>query len=355
MIFESFMGALTPYGFVGHFDSLCEARLPLRLFIIKGGPGCGKSSTMKRIAERLTVAGHDVELVHCSSDPASLDGVICPSLGFAVADGTAPHIIEPILPVAGQNVISLYDFIDENISLHADELRELFSKNARCFTRANRFISASASLYGDLVRTSSGFLVSKKLDDYIKGICERLFPKEDSVKGGEEIRFLCAPTPEGLTSFFSKNLATCNYRYVIKDRFCAFGHAALEQIRSEALSRGLDIVTSRSFLSPNDKIDAIFISSLSLCFVLSSFLSPIGTRGCRVINDERFYDKAEAKKYSARIGFIKKTTLSLLCEGCEIIREAKTVHDEIEKIYTKSFDFEPLRDIVEKICGKYGV
>ena len=204
MIFESFMGALTPYGFVGHFDSLCEARLPLRLFTIKGGPGCGKSSTMKRIAERLTVAGHDVELVHCSSDPASLDGVICPSLGFAVADGTAPHIIEPILPVAGQNVISLYDFIDENISLHADELRELFSKNARCFTRANRFISASASLYGDLVRTSSGFLVSKKLDDYIKGLCERLFPKEDSVKGGEEIRFLCAPTPEGLTSFFQK-------------------------------------------------------------------------------------------------------------------------------------------------------
>ena len=65
------------------------------LHIIKGGPGTGKSSLMRRIAAAARSAGLGVEYILCSGDPDSLDAVYIPELGAAWADGTAPHALEP--------------------------------------------------------------------------------------------------------------------------------------------------------------------------------------------------------------------------------------------------------------------
>lgn len=85
-----FLGVNTPQGFVSRFDRISDKTGGWRTFIIKGGPGSGKSTLMKKIAEELK--GEDLELIHCSSDFNSLDAVICPARKFAIADGTAPHV-----------------------------------------------------------------------------------------------------------------------------------------------------------------------------------------------------------------------------------------------------------------------
>jgi hypothetical protein len=86
-----FLGSNTPQGFVSRFDQLADPDDDWRLFIIKGGPGSGKSTILKKVAAHLRGQGRDVEIIHCSSDVDSLDGVICPSLKISFADGTPPH------------------------------------------------------------------------------------------------------------------------------------------------------------------------------------------------------------------------------------------------------------------------
>ena len=105
---DFFLGTTTPAGFKGYFAELCRED-GRRMYLIKSGPGCGKSTLMKRLADR---AGEPVERIHCSSDPDSLDGVVFCRQGAALVDATAPHVLEPEAPGAEETVISLYDTID---------------------------------------------------------------------------------------------------------------------------------------------------------------------------------------------------------------------------------------------------
>ena len=86
-----FLGANTPQGFVSRFDQLGSAEDGWRKFVIKGGPGTGKSSMMKRIAAELEQYCDEIELVYCSSDIESLDALVVPGIKASIADGTAPH------------------------------------------------------------------------------------------------------------------------------------------------------------------------------------------------------------------------------------------------------------------------
>ena len=86
-----FLGANTAKGFFSVYEDFCKPDSGNFLYVIKGGPGCGKSSFMKAIGRAAEDAGLDVEYVLCSGDPDSLDAVVFPALNTAIVDGTAPH------------------------------------------------------------------------------------------------------------------------------------------------------------------------------------------------------------------------------------------------------------------------
>ena len=86
-----FLGANTPAGFYSLYDQLLEPDAARRVYLLKGGPGCGKSSLMRRAAQALESGGEPVEYIECSGDPNSLDAVIFPRLRAAIVDATAPH------------------------------------------------------------------------------------------------------------------------------------------------------------------------------------------------------------------------------------------------------------------------
>ena len=87
-----YMSANSPYGFFSYCDDIINMKTRNRMYILKGGPGTGKSSLMKKIAVSLAEKGHSIELIYCSSDPSSLDGVIINDLNTIIIDGTAPHV-----------------------------------------------------------------------------------------------------------------------------------------------------------------------------------------------------------------------------------------------------------------------
>ena len=86
-----FPGANTCRGFWSFFDHLIpeDAR---RIFVMKGGPGVGKSTFMRRIAEKIVDLGLDVEYHCCAADPNSLDGIVIPAFDIGLLDGTAPQV-----------------------------------------------------------------------------------------------------------------------------------------------------------------------------------------------------------------------------------------------------------------------
>ena len=138
---DFFLGTTTPAGFKGYFRQLGQEP-GMQLYLIKSGPGCGKSTMMKQLAQ---LSAGPVQRIHCASDPDSLDGVVFCDKDAAILDATAPHTLEPLAPGADEVVVSLYHTISpEALRPHRDQIRDLFAQNAALRSRAARYI-ASAS------------------------------------------------------------------------------------------------------------------------------------------------------------------------------------------------------------------
>lgn len=142
---QYFLGGNTARGFVSFYDGFCRGERDF-LWIIKGGPGCGKSSFMRTIAAAAEQAGLAVEYALCSADPASLDGVYIPAWHTGYVDGTAPHIIEPAAPGAAGLYLDLGQFYDRAALIaqrHAIE--RLQARASTCYQAAYAFLRALES------------------------------------------------------------------------------------------------------------------------------------------------------------------------------------------------------------------
>lgn len=86
-----FLSANTPIGFISRFEQLYNAKDGWRAYILKGGPGTGKSHFISKIAQAAQAMGLNFELLHCTSDSSCLDGISIPAIKVCVIDGTPPH------------------------------------------------------------------------------------------------------------------------------------------------------------------------------------------------------------------------------------------------------------------------
>ena len=62
MIYDTFTAANTEKGFCSYFDELIHDEKLKRVYLIKGGPGCGKSTLMKKIADKFENGGENTLL-----------------------------------------------------------------------------------------------------------------------------------------------------------------------------------------------------------------------------------------------------------------------------------------------------
>ena len=88
---QYFLGANAPSGFYSLYSCLLPPEEARAIYILKGGPGCGKSTLMRRIGAWAEEAGLETEYILCSGDPDSLDALVLPQTGTAIVDGTAPQ------------------------------------------------------------------------------------------------------------------------------------------------------------------------------------------------------------------------------------------------------------------------
>ena len=120
---ERYFGAPLIQGNFDYIDALTE-NISVR-YLIKGRPGSGKSTFLKKIADTLSERGYLIERYHCSMDINSLDMIICRELDVALFDCTAPHEHKKI--EGKDEVIDLFkECLPQDIDMrHREEIEKL--------------------------------------------------------------------------------------------------------------------------------------------------------------------------------------------------------------------------------------
>ena len=178
-VVDFFLGALSPSGFSGWFAQ-AAAEPGAKPWLIKAGPGCGKSTFMRRIAEKAAAQPADrgayVERIHCSSDPASLDGVRLPS-GDLILDATAPHTLDCKYPDAAERVLSFYDTLD-HAYLHKNSAQVLAAGNGNTalLQRAAADFALACGLLQRRRQFAAARLDADKLDRFTARMAARRMP-----------------------------------------------------------------------------------------------------------------------------------------------------------------------------------
>lgn len=158
-----FLGANTKAGFSSLYGDFPPEGAYLH--ILKGGPGTGKSSLLKAIAKAAKARGLAVEQVLCSGDPDSLDGIYIPALGQAWADGTAPHVLEPMLLGVTGDYLDLSAYLLLPFSqAEKQELLSLQAQNRECYRLAYKSLAHCAAKGGSRIEQVDDGEVRKLLE-----------------------------------------------------------------------------------------------------------------------------------------------------------------------------------------------
>ena len=335
-----FLGANAPKGYYSKFDQLFRPFSGGKLFLLKGGPGTGKSTFLKKFAGILAEKGLEPELVFCSADPKSLDAVMTSDGKFAAADATLPHPSEPKYPGAYETVISLSDFWDEEkLFEHRKEIIALSDANRKLHEEARRYISSAASLLDEAARLGMDSVLQEKTEKAAIRLCSKEFGRKRMQKGSEKQRFLSAITEEGVFFFNETPKILCERIYLLDDDVGAVTRIFMNAIRKNAVENGLDIITCRCPVFPSEKIEHIFIPSLKIGFMTVNRRHKIKIAPYRTIHWGRFTDRKKYAINKIRIRFALRYAKKLIDEAASCIKEAKKVHDKLESYYIDAMDF----------------
>lgn len=342
-----FLGANTPNGFYSLYDELIDLRASDTLYIIKGGPGSGKSSFMKEISKAMVENDIDVEYIHCSGDPDSLDAISMPALGVAYVDGTSPHVIDAKYPGVMEEYLNFSSFYNnEELKKHKEEVIEINRTYKSLYARAYNCISAA---WGVINETNNYVLdddIYKAIHKRSKGIISREISKSGSKKPGKKVkRFLTGITCKGLVNRFDTIDILAEKVYEL-DNELGLAHYLLSDVAAAAINAGRDVILCPSPMDP-DKLEHIIIPDLSLAFVSTSRSIQYEGVSYRHIRLDAMADGDKLKGYKQRIRFSRKTFGLLMQDATDTLADAKKLHDELEAIYNPYVDFTKVYDLAK--------
>jgi len=341
-----FLGANAPAGFFSLYDQLVDPHTDETLYILKGGPGCGKSSFMKTIAKGLSDAGLTVEQIHCSADPDALDAIYIPALGMAYVDGTAPHIIEPTYMAVFDQYINLGELYDcDAMRPLKSQVIELTNAYKALYTRAYDCITAAHGVVRELSTQVVNESVIAAVRKRTKGIISREIGKRKSGNAKITRRFLSALTPQGSIAHFDTVDTLAGRVYHLDNQF-GLAHYMLTDLLEAATAAGLDCIACPSPLNP-DRLEHLFILPLDLAFVSSNFQIQYAGAAYRHIRLDAMVDSERLTSQKARIRFSKKVFALLMDEAVRTLDEAKGLHDKLEQLMNPHVDFDGVYDLAE--------
>ena len=325
--FNNYFASSNGYGgFRCNFDKVFNPLVFEKIFILKGGPGTGKSTLMKRISSYFEEE-LPVDKIYCSSDKNSLDGIIIykNEKRFAVIDGTAPHILDPKFPGVVEEIINLGEFwYEEHLSCRKDEIISLsklkkkhyengynFLKSAgECHNYINKFISPKSTLNPKIDDLSLGrhfkriTISSFSKDGYYRLQVGKISKKTVSVVGNFDA------SEEFLKSKITE----------LRDNDLTL---IISPFSEEIIEGVYDDTTGTMYMKDFDGADEILNIDCYFNFIEQDIL--------------RYYDRA-------RTQFLEMGKTEFL--------KASEAHFALESIYTPAMQFDKTESITEKIISK---
>lgn len=346
-----FLGANSPTGFYSLYDQLIDLDRAQALYLLKGGPGCGKSTLMRSVGQRLEEAGHPVEYIQCSGDPDSLDAIVDHQLGAAIVDATAPHVVEPTCPGALERYVNLGDCYDEAaLKPMRHQLVDAMAGYKDCYRRAYRCLTAAAEIRADLRALLETPALERRMVRRARGILSRECKQTGGQAGTSVQRFLGAVCCQGRVCNFSTVEALCQRVYVLCDTY-GLGHPLLSTLAAGAMAAGYDVIVCPDPTQP-DRMSHVLIPALSLGFVSSPPEQPYTGRSYRRLRLDAMADGEVLRHSRARLRFSRKIAAALTDEAVEAMAQAKEMHDHLETLYHPHVDFDRVEAIAADIAGQ---
>lgn len=285
----------------------------------------GKSTLMKRIASEAEESGEETEIFYCSGDPDSLDAVRLVKRGILLADGTAPHCMDPDYPGAVEEILNLGEQIDRNrIVKYRDAVEELTKKNKLSYRRAYAYLKAAAALEAERYLEVSSCLDRSRLKKRFEELTEK---REDCEEKQTRRLFLDAVTCKGKISF-AEEMAQKG------DGFRITGEYA--KIVLDAVSREIAEGKQELFCNP---LLPLRVNHMYLPEQKKFLVSCEAEIGTPVDGDEFMKKPCHETVRNCRDEARKLTEAAMLC-----LKECKMVHDELEEIYKECVDFEKVTE-----------
>ncbi len=346
-----FTCANTAKGFVNHFASNLEGLE--RLYILKGGPGTGKSTLMKKIGQGFVERGYDADSIYCSSDYRSLDGLLLPSLGVGIVDGTAPHVIEPEAPGAVEEYVSLGQSWDsDKLRQHKAKILEikarisaLYQEVYDAYAQAFAYHKQREDIYLRYFSPEKADAMAKTLAAKILGNCT------GEQEGRVRHRFMAAATPDGPVHFIENLTEDVPKRYLIKGRPGTGKSTLLTKIAKQAETRGLDVEAYHCSLDP-DSLDMVILRELGVCLFDST--APHEVMPSRpqdeVVDMYAMLSKGSTDvKHEVGLATLTAQSAAMVEQGAAVLGEIKRLHDDLEAIYIAAVDFSVIDGITAQL------
>jgi hypothetical protein len=347
-----FAGNNTSKGFYSCFDSVFNPEDLNHLYILKGGPGVGKSSFMKKFAAEMENKNYSIEYVHCSSDNESLDGIIIPELKLAFVDGTSPHTLDPTIPGAVDEILNLGEFLN-NVQLekHKYQIMQINQSKSRLYKSAYRYLQAAGSISEEINSIYDQFINKNKFKEMCKTAIDKLFSDDIYLQKNAKIKksFSESYTANGYISR-TKPLYEGKRVWAVIGENTNYTSDFLKYITDETTKRGYDVELYLRPLSP-DKLQHIYIPEINL-FIISS--ESYVTNGFEEVFDiHGIMDTDNLRLHISEIENNLHLNELLIKYALEKLSETKKYHELLEIFYINSMNFEGVDKCFHDILTKY--
>jgi hypothetical protein len=342
-----FPGANTPQGFYSLYDNI--ARIDAnKIFVIKGGPGVGKSTFMKKLADDLLQRGYDLEFHHCSADNNSIDALYIPAGDIALLDGTAPHVVDPRHPGAVDEILNLGDFWNEAAMRAPANKAGILADTKGCsfrFKRANEALKAAKACleewkayYADCL---DGARVAAASEDLIANVLPARLPKA----GKARRMFASAITYDGPKLWLASLFDGLAKRYIVKGEPGTGKSVIVNRLADAALARGYDLDLFHCPMHP-ELVDHIRIRDLHVGVITSTWPHEYAPQaGDVVIDTAEFVDQGRLAAYAEDIAAAQAGFEAAIAREIRHLGLAKKVHDDLEKHYAPHMDFAAIESL----------
>ncbi len=340
---QFFLAANTPEGFVSLFDEVEQSGEPWHTFLIKGGPGCGKSSFLKKVAAAYAPSCPAMELCPCSSDPDSLDAVILPEEKISLMDATAPHAVDAAIPALRQTILAFGDHLDGlKLRERRREIEAICSSTPEYYKLAVSYLAAAQTFLRNSYELAASALDKEKIHSYVcRFAAKNLRPTGRAAT--EKHRFLTSICSKGVVALEDSPAKLCNRLILIDDDCGAVAHELLSNLRRIALRNGHDVISCTCPLFPGEKLEHLLIPSAGIAFVTGNHFHPMKKSGAaRSLHARRFQDQDVMNLKKSRFLYNRKAAQSLLEQAVFLLNESKGLHDRLEQIYLPAMNFDEL-------------